>query len=100
MPAPMAAPAAVSGRWLSIHCKPAVVSGLGGRWPAKSKYVHRHNDRRSREHRCGLAAASLNWLDRHRSLFSAYERFRPVESRRRSRARCTAEERSWAPSLA
>ena len=38
--APMAAMAAVRGRWLNIHCPLAARFGLGWRCPAKSKYVH------------------------------------------------------------
>lgn len=38
--APMAAMAAVSGRWTSIHCTVLARVGLGRRCPAKSKYVH------------------------------------------------------------
>src|SRR6201987_6030422 len=38
--APIAATAAVSGRWPNIHCRLAAGSGLVGRCPAKSKYVH------------------------------------------------------------
>ncbi len=38
--APIAATAAVSGRWASIHRRVAVGVCRGSRWPAKSKYVH------------------------------------------------------------